>query len=132
MRDGVNFTDAGNRKLAHFVEKELRSDLIQAKANRNIPLLGAEAEQAKINPGNAVKTPAPSSPVAAAEQQAEKRPSFAVRHSTVRRRRRRACRPAIKRVDNGKIVLKVVGSNGREETQTIEIVGPLFRRPSWR
>ncbi len=64
LRDGINFTDAGNRKLAHFVEKELRSDLNQAKSNRNIPLLGAEAEQAKINPGNAVKTPAPSSPVA--------------------------------------------------------------------
>jgi hypothetical protein len=74
LRDGVNFTDAGNRKLAHFVEKELRPDLIQAKQNRNIPLLGSEAEQSKINPGNAVKTPAPSSPVAGADAPNAKTP----------------------------------------------------------
>ena len=29
--DGLNFTGAGNRKLAHFVERELRRDLTQAK-----------------------------------------------------------------------------------------------------
>ena len=30
--DGIHFTDAGNRKLAHFVEKDLRRDLNQAKS----------------------------------------------------------------------------------------------------
>ena len=76
MADGINFTAAGNRKLAHFVEKELRRDLNQAKSNRNVPLLGAEAEQAKINPDNAVKTPAPSSPVARrADGEVLRRPS---------------------------------------------------------
>src|ERR671937_513986 len=29
--DGVHFTPAGNRKLAHFVEREIRRDLTQAK-----------------------------------------------------------------------------------------------------
>ena len=102
LRDGVNFTDAGNRKLAHFVEKELRSDLIQAKSNRNVPLLGAEAEQAKINPDNAVKTPAPSSPVAASAAPAPRRPWSAVRRSTARRLRQRAMRPAIRRPTTAK------------------------------
>ncbi len=123
LRDGVNFTDAGNRKLAHFVEKELRSDLMQAKSNRNTPLLGAEAEQEKINPGNTVKTPAPSSPVAA-KQDPGKPP--VVRGSSLDGTPPSSTSTASgdQKSDNGKIVLKVAGSNGREETQTIEILRP--------
>ena len=56
--DGLNFTGAGNRKLAHFVERELRRDLTQAKQDRSIPLAGNEAEQAAIAPKPA---PAPAS-----------------------------------------------------------------------
>jgi uncharacterized protein len=125
LRDGVNFTDAGNRKLAHFVEKELRPDLLQAKTNRNIPLLGAEAEQAKINPDNAEKTPAPSSPVARPTQQASKTP-------IVRGPAFDGAAPSStgdsaagdQKADDGKITLRIVGSNGREETQTIQIIRP--------
>ncbi len=51
--DGVGFTPAGNRKLAHFVEREIRRDLTQAKNERSIPLAGAEPEQRKINPAKA-------------------------------------------------------------------------------
>ncbi|HET6390330.1 SGNH/GDSL hydrolase family protein [Hyphomicrobium sp.] len=122
LRDGVNFTDAGNRKLAHFVEKELRPDLIQAKANRNLPLLGAEAEQAKINPDNAVKTPAPSSPVAQS-------PEASGRAPVVKGASHDGSPPSgdgsgDQKADNGRITLKIAGPNGREETQTIEIVRP--------
>jgi hypothetical protein len=124
LRDGANFTDAGNRKLAHFVEKELRSDLVQAKSNRNVPLLGAEAEQAKINPDNAVKTPAPSSPVAAPNVPAPKAP--VVRGPALDGTPPSGTSDATgdQKADNGRIALKVVGSNGREETQTIEILRP--------
>jgi hypothetical protein len=59
--DGVHFTMRGYLKLAHFVEKELRRDLSLAKLERNIPLAGAEDEQAKVT-GHMV-TPA-KSPVA--------------------------------------------------------------------
>lgn len=45
--DGVHFTMPGYRKLAHFVEREIRRDLRVAKAERNIPLAGSEAEQAR-------------------------------------------------------------------------------------
>lgn len=122
LRDGVSFTDAGNRKLAHFVEKELRSDLIQAKANRNIPLLGAEAEQEKINPGNAVKTPAPSSPVAGAAQANSKTPG--VHPAGFGGTQPPSTTSGDQNADNGKVTLKVIGGNGREETQTIEILRP--------
>ena len=114
--NGVNFTEAGNRKLAHFVEKELRRDLNQAKAARSIPLVGDENEQSKINPDNAIKIPAPSSP-AASEHPAEA-----------------AAKPVItapaadpsgdQKADNGKFSLKVTGAGGREEIQSIEIVRP--------
>jgi hypothetical protein len=46
--DGVHLTMRGYLKLAHFVEKDLRSDLNLAKIERNIPLAGNEEEQAKV------------------------------------------------------------------------------------
>lgn len=124
-RDGVHFTEAGNRKLAHFVEKDLRRDLNQAKSNRNVPLLGAEAEQAKINPDNANKAPAPSSPVAAGAS------GTTAETPVVRGSKADGAAPASttdasgdQKADNSKITLKVVGSNGREEQTTVEIVRP--------
>ncbi len=114
--NGVHFTEAGNQKLAHFVEKELRRDLNQAKSERSIPLLGAEPEQAKINPDNAVKVPAPSSPAAVegAAQAPAPKPVIPA-----------AADPSgDQKADNGKVVLKVIGASGREEAQTIEIVRP--------
>jgi uncharacterized protein len=51
--DGVHFTKDGYRKLAHFVERELRRDLAIAKAERSVPLAGAEAEQRRVNPAKA-------------------------------------------------------------------------------
>lgn len=123
--DGVHFTAAGNRNLAHFVEKELRRDLNQAKANRAVPLLGAEAEQAKVNPDNAVKTPAPSSPAA--------EPGMAAAAATplIKATRVDGTPPSAtadpsgdQKVDNGKVTLKFTGASGREETASVEIVRP--------
>lgn len=53
--DGVHFTIRGYRKLAHFVEREIRRDMRQARAERDIPLAGSEAEQAR-----AIRRPLPS------------------------------------------------------------------------
>lgn len=124
-RDGVHFTEAGNRKLAHFVEKDLRRDLNQAKSNRNVPLLGGEAEQAKINPDNANKAPAPSSPVTANAA------GTTAATPLVRGPKADGASPASttdasgdQKADNSKITLKLAGANGREEQTTIEIVRP--------
>ncbi len=123
--DGVHFTEAGNRKLAHFVEKELRRDLNQAKSNRTVPLLGTESEQAKINPDNAVKTPAPSSPAAD--------PSAAAQAPIAKAAKADGSGAAVsattdasgdQKADNGKITLKVVGANGREEAAIVDIIRP--------
>jgi hypothetical protein len=48
--DGVHFTIKGYRKLAHFVEREIRRDMRVARSERNIPLAGDEAEQARAVP----------------------------------------------------------------------------------
>ncbi len=48
--DGVHFTEAGYRKLAHFVERELKRDISQARTERSIPLAGDTAEQSRVNP----------------------------------------------------------------------------------
>jgi hypothetical protein len=55
--DGVHFTMRGYLKLAHFVEKDLRSDLNLAKIERNIPLAGNEEEQAKVMGREVVAAP---------------------------------------------------------------------------
>jgi hypothetical protein len=62
--DGVHFTMRGYLKLAHFVEKEIRHDLSVAKLERNIPLAGAEDEQAKVM-GRVVTLAKPPAPAAA-------------------------------------------------------------------
>ena len=45
--DGVHFTIRGYRKLAHFVEREIRRDMRQARNERDIPLAGGVTEQAR-------------------------------------------------------------------------------------
>ncbi|RME94757.1 MAG: DUF459 domain-containing protein, partial [Alphaproteobacteria bacterium] len=48
--DGVHFTIKGYRKLAHFVEREIRRDMRNARAERDIPLAGDPEEQARAMP----------------------------------------------------------------------------------
>lgn len=133
--DSEHFTDAGNRKLAHFVEKELRRDLNEARSNRNVPLAGNEAEQAKVNPDNANKTIAPSSPAAPANGASAANGGAAAAGSgapVVRGTRTDGTAPNAatadlsgeQTADNGKISIKFLGTNGKEETASVEIVRP--------
>lgn len=122
QRDGLHFTEAGTRKLAHFVEKELRRDLNQAKSNRSVPLLGAEPEQAKVNPDNAVKTPAPSSP--AATSAAIGVPIVKAAPVSGTPPPEPASTVGDQKADNSRIAVKIATADGREETLTIDIVRP--------
>lgn len=47
--DGIHFTFRGNKKLAHFVYKEVSKDVALAREERNIPLAGNEKEQRLIH-----------------------------------------------------------------------------------
>ncbi len=119
--DGVYFTAPGNRKLAHFVERDLRRDLTQARADRDVPLAGAEPEQAKINPDKAkLAEPAPGTNVKAPE--------------TATAQTAAAVTPAVaadvaageQKAEIGKISLKTVSASGREETLNLDVVRPLI------
>ncbi len=118
--DGVYFTAAGNRKLAHFVERDLRRDLTQAKADRAIPLAGGEEEQAKINPDKAkLAEPQGAAPALAAKDQAPAGTPVAAGPASST-----ASATGDQKADNGKINLRMVNPGGREEVVTLDIVRP--------
>ena len=115
--DGVYFTWEGNRKLAYFVDREVRRDLAQALADRAVPLDGTEAEQAKINP-EAVKFQEPGSDAsgdgkgnaAAAAKAREAQASDGA---------------AEQKADTSRINLRIVSEEkGTEEVVTVELVRP--------
>ena len=56
-QDGVHLTPPGYRKLGHFVERELKRDLAQARTERVIPLAGNEDEQRRVRPATTIPAP---------------------------------------------------------------------------
>ncbi|MBL8565766.1 MAG: DUF459 domain-containing protein [Hyphomicrobiaceae bacterium] len=110
-RDGIAMTEAGYAKLAHFVETELKRDLAQAKNERAIPLAGSEAEQARIRPVAAKPTARGAGDLRAAGgvTSADQASSGA---------------GGEQKADNGRISIKSVGRDGREEALMVEIVRP--------
>jgi hypothetical protein len=112
--DGIHFTQIGNRKLAFYLERELRRDLTQAMNERATPLAGSETEQRRLIPAAA--------PTAAGDTKgqagsAAARPGGAL-----------VSRPgdtgAGPRADNSKVSFKAPGTGGREEQVTVDILRP--------
>jgi len=117
--DGVLFTDAGNRKLAHFVEQEIKRDLVQAKAERAVPLAGSESEQKRVNP---LRPRPPANPVVTwgnATTTVTKDPNAGQPKTP-------AAADSIgeQKADNGRITLKSIGPSGRQESVTLDILRP--------
>ena len=124
--DGIQFTAVGNRKLAHFPEREIKRDIAQARTERSIPLAGAEPEQRKVAPNRSAEA-APGAAVAStARTGAEARASYANQSnlSTTAPAPLPSSGQADQRADNSRLSLKVVGATGREETVTIELLRP--------
>jgi hypothetical protein len=122
--DGILFTYAGNRKLALFVEQEIKRDLSQARKERSIPLAGSESEQERIS---ALRPRAPADPEAAGVSKSgsaitpegKAAPSAALQ----------APGPAgdgglDQKAENGRITLKSIGAAGREEAFTLDLPRP--------
>ena len=122
--DGVLFTPAGNRKLAHYVARDLQRDLAQAKADRNIPLAGSEVEQKRLSPQQAVATAA-TAPAAGWKGVVKPEPGVGPQAKAA------TGAPAAVAVDtsgdqkaeSARIGVKSM-AGGREETVTMEIVRP--------
>jgi hypothetical protein len=119
-QDGVLFTPAGNRKLAHFVEQEIKRDLVNAKNERAIPLAGNEAEQKRVNVLKPRTTTPPDgdggwkSTITAAKEGKKGAPTAASAADSTNEQK----------ADNGRITLKSIGAGGREESVTIDIPRP--------
>lgn len=119
--DGVTMTPAGNRKLASFVERELRRDLTHAISERAIPLAGGEAEQRRINPARAAAAPAaPAAPWKSTVSRAARAEAAQNTHAAAPA----AEGAADQKADNGRVTLKVAAAGGREESITLDIVRP--------
>ena len=122
--DGVLFSYFGYRKLAHFVEQEIKRDLLQAKNERAIPLAGSEVEQQRVNSlkprTSATGDGAWKSTVTATKdgKAAAQKSAPQVREAPV------ADTSNDQRADNGRITLKSIGAGGREEAVTIDILRP--------
>jgi hypothetical protein len=114
--DGVYFTWEGNKKLAYFVDRELRRDLTQARADRAIPLDGDPGEQAKINPGQA--------PLADQAANGGKSPAPGSEASAESGRTAAASGTGDQKADNSRINLRIVSEGGREEIVALDIVRP--------
>ena len=126
--DGVHFTQPGYRKLAHFIERELKRDITQARSDRNIPLAGAETEQRRIRP---IKPATPATPVAAGPGA---RPGTAPGLPGLKSDRpgapSRPAAPAVEgaagdiKADNARITLKAATAPGRDDAVTLDILRP--------
>jgi uncharacterized protein len=121
--DGIIFTLAGFQKLAHFVEQEIKRDLLQARNERAIPLAGNEAEQKRI---------AALRPKAAEGDGGWKGTVNAVKDGKTAQQKNAGSSAAAGQVhaeleqkaDNGRITLKSVSAGGREEAVTLDLPRP--------
>lgn len=112
--DGITFTPAGNRKVAHFVERELKRDLVQARAQRSIPLAGAEAEQRLIRPLRTAPQPSTSARTPDAAATGAKTPARPAQQST----------EGELKADNSRVAITDTGASGRQEQATIDLPRP--------
>ena len=117
--DGVHFTEAGYLKLAHFVERELKRDIAQARTERSIPLAGDAGEQSRVNPEK-VRLRAEE----AARQQAAKaaRGGSAGGSASAAPAANDGARD--QKLETGKVDIRVPGPEGTEQVVTVDIVRP--------
>jgi hypothetical protein len=119
--EGYDFTAAGYRKLAFFIERQMKRDMNAAREERTIPLAGAEAEQKRINP-DAGRPAAGAEPagkgVRGASASARSAPQGAAGPAT------ELSQQGDLKADNIRVAFKTVGAAGREEQVTVEILRP--------
>ncbi len=138
--NGVAFTEAGNRKLGHFVERELKRDLTQVKRDRTIPLAGNDVEQAAISTQRQSKRAVPrpvAGPTAASSAGASAGPSLAgtaggggatptsgVSQTLAAQGVGGATGNGDQRADSGRISITVTQPGGKDEVISVELLRP--------
>jgi uncharacterized protein len=119
--DGVTLTGLGNKKLAHFVEREVRRDIEQAASDRAIALAGDDAEQKRINPAKA----AGGAPTAGWKGSVTVgQTKSAVASNVPVAVQAAGDGSGDQKADNGRVTLKAMNASGREDTIVLDIVRP--------
>lgn len=127
-QDGVHFTWAGSQKLAHFVEREIKRDITQARNERTIPLAGPPEDQKKLA-ARRQGTPPPGTAAWQGTVTPSGTPREAGRPGAPQGREAPNLPPppgegtGDQRADNSKVAIKAPGGDGQGEL-TIEIVRP--------
>ncbi len=116
--DGITFTPAGNRKLAHFVERELKRDIMQARAQRSIPLAGSEAEQRLVRPLRQAPATTPVARAASTPAAAGTKPGATPQRPAA------APSEGDLKADNSRITLPDASASGRQDNVTIDLPRP--------
>ncbi len=122
-RDGMHFTGTGYAKVAHYIARVIRRDVALAKSERTVPLAGAESEQAAVR--------AAASP----PKEEDEKALTGWRQSVDKAKQKVAARQepqsyflsapgGEQKEANGRINLKAVDTNGREEIVSLEILRP--------
>ena len=119
--DGVHFTIKGYRKLAHFVEREIRRDLRKARSERNIPLAGDESEQARAVPRSS-------------RSKAKRKPQVRQRKAPKGRMRDTSLQPRpgdkpVKTTDRSASAAKVIGE-GEKTVAGVSVLRPEIKAPT--
>lgn len=125
--EGFDFTAAGYRKLAFFIERQMRRDMSSAREERTIPLAGSEAEQKRINPDPSRAAAQAADPVAKGGKDARVAASPAARAIVQGGQTTgptELTQQGDLKADNIRVAFKTIGSGGREEQVTVEIVRP--------
>ncbi|NJO22632.1 MAG: DUF459 domain-containing protein [Sphingomonadales bacterium] len=127
--DGIHFTQVGNRKLAHFVERDLRRDITQARSDRAVPLAGTEVEQKRVRQMR-MQAEASAAPKGGGPQVKDAKGPTAtdpVVATTAKGASRITSADAASgevRADNSRITVKVANAGGKEEAIAIDILRP--------
>jgi hypothetical protein len=121
--DGVHFTQAGYLKLAHFVERELKRDIVQARTERSIPLAGDSAEQSRVNPEK-VRLKAESERAQAQAKSAKGGGSSGGADVAAPANAGGTDGARDQKLETGKVDIRVTGAEGTEQVVTVEIVRP--------
>lgn len=121
-RDGIHFTGLGYTKVAHFVTREIRRDLAQAKTERTVPLAGTEAEQATIQ-GAAVEKDDDGEAISGWQASVDE-----AKQKVAARQEPKSfflnAAGGEQKEEHGRINLKALGPNGREQIVSLEILRP--------
>ncbi len=124
--DGIDFTSAGYRKVAFYVERQLRRDMARAREERVVPLAGSTEEQARLKAEVSALTGGPRSSRTKSGKAGENSPAAraAAAWGPSGNTSAQTGFAGDQRADNGKVSFRTNGPDGKPQTVTMDIPRP--------